>query len=106
MKRLIDNGYVERINEDNFKDRIWYIPHFGVTNVNKPGKVRLVFDAAAKLSGISLNDQLDTGPDLLQYLPGVLIRFRQFAVACKADIKDKYLRVGVRLEDRGAQMFL
>jgi len=28
--------------------RTWYIPHFAVYNVNKPGKIRLVFDAAAK----------------------------------------------------------
>ena len=81
-------------------------PHFGVRSVTKLGKVRLVFDAAAKTSGISLNDQLDSGIDLLQSLPGVLLRFRQYAVAVKGDIKDMYLCVKVRKQDRGALRFL
>ena len=68
--------------------------------------MRLVFDAAAKLADVSLNDQLMTGPDLLQTLLGVLTRFRQYPLACKADIKDMCLRVGVRPEDRGSQSFV
>ncbi|XP_076660478.1 uncharacterized protein LOC143363834 [Halictus rubicundus] len=90
MDRLIKNGYAERVDRDSTNERVWYLPHFGVRNTNKPGRVRLVFDAAAKSAGISLNYQLESGPDLLQSLPGVLIRFRQ----------------EVRKKDRGAQRFL
>ncbi|XP_076660155.1 uncharacterized protein LOC143363463 [Halictus rubicundus] len=106
MNRFIEKGYAKRVYEILNNERVWYLPHFGVRNVNKPGKIRLVFDAAAKSEGLSLNDQLETGPDLLQSLPGVLIRFRQESVAVKADIKDMFLRVKVRQEDRGAQRFL
>ena len=55
---------------------------------------------------MSLNDQLETGPDYLQSLLGVLIRFRQFPIAIKADIRDMFLRVKVRDIDRGTQRFL
>ena len=36
----------------------WYLPHFAVFNPNKPGKLRFVFDAAAKAGSASLNDTL------------------------------------------------
>ena len=106
MQRFIDKGYAKKVEKGSIYNRVWYIPHFGVTNVNKPGKVRLVFDSAAKVKGISLSDQLDAGPDLLQNLAGVLIRFRQYAVAMKGDISDMFLRIQMREEDRGAQRFL
>ena len=107
MDRFIKKGYAEKLNKTEKRpSREWYLPHFGVTNINKPNKVRLVFDAAAKSGGVSLNDQLDAGPDLLQSLPGVLIRFRQYEIAAKGDIADMFLRIKVRESDRGAQRFL
>ena len=48
MERLIENGYAKTVDKNVKRLRIWYIPHFGVENANKPDKVRLVFDAAAK----------------------------------------------------------
>ena len=106
MQRVIDLKYAVKVNETMQRSRIWYVPHFETFNINKPNKIRSVFDAAAKTEGISLNDQLDAGPDLLESLIGVMLRFRQYFVAFIADIKDMYLRVKVREEDRGAQRFL
>ena len=40
MNRLIDKKFAVKV-EDSPKGLIWYLPHFGVKNVNKPGKVRL-----------------------------------------------------------------
>jgi len=34
----------------------WYLPHHAVQNVNKPGKIRVVFDCLAKYGGTSLNE--------------------------------------------------
>ena len=47
MNRLIENGFAIKARESPKEDRQWYLLHFGVQNINKPGKVRLVFDAAA-----------------------------------------------------------
>ena len=54
-----------------------YIPHHGVTHPNKPGKVRIVFDATAEYDNKSLNGSLLVGPDLLNNLVAVILRFRQ-----------------------------
>lgn len=51
-------GYARKLREDELRmesSRTWYLPHFAVYNPNKPGKLRLVFDAAAKVNDCSLN---------------------------------------------------
>ena len=63
----------------------WFLPHHPVLNPNKPGKVRMVMGARAKYNGVSLNDELLVGPDLLNNLCGVLLRFREERVAIAAD---------------------
>ncbi|KAL9958197.1 hypothetical protein ACROYT_G035176 [Oculina patagonica] len=53
----------------------------------KPGKTRVVFDCAAKLRGMSLNDHLLKGPDLTSSIVGVLKRFRHERVALAVDVE-------------------
>ena len=73
---------------------------------NKPGKVRIVFDAAAENNGTSLNNNLLRGPDSTNCLIGVLIRFRQENTAIVADIKSMLHQVRVREEDQDSLQFL
>lgn len=107
IDHFIAQGYASPIqNADQEAKRVWYLPHFGVTHPNKPGKVRVVFDAAAKTQGVSLNDKLLPGPDLLKSLHGVLMRFRQKPIAIVGDIKEMFLQIKIRPEDRQSQRFL
>ena len=64
----------------------------------KPGKVRIVFDCAAKYHGISLNQQFLQGPDFTNPLVEVLTRFRQ-ETAIAADIKGMFRQVYVDPKD-------
>ncbi|XP_074032901.1 uncharacterized protein [Leptinotarsa decemlineata] len=106
---MIKKNYISKISndEDNLNDgKIWYLPHFGVMNPNKPNKLRIVFDASLKSNGNSLNDFLLTGPDLYNSLQTILLNFRIKRYAFSADIKEMFLRVNVRKEDRSAQRIL
>lgn len=78
MDRLFAEGYAVQVDEcDVPRDgSFWYIPHFGALHPNKLDKVRIVWDLAYRFNGVSLNDCLLAGPDLLNCLFSVLTRFR------------------------------
>ena len=77
-----------------------------MVSVNKPGKVRVVYDCAAKSGGVSLNDNLLHRPDLVHKLFGVLLRFREGTIAVSADVKQMFHQVRVPEHDRDAFRFL
>ena len=90
----------------NRSAREWYLPHHPVINPNKSGKVRRVPNGAAKFHGSSLNKTLLVGPDLLQNLLAVLMRFRQHQYAVLAGIEGMFLQVGVLPIDQLSLRFL
>jgi hypothetical protein len=51
-------------NIEYFELSTWYLPHHAIFHPAKPGKIRIVFDAAAKFEDSSLNDNLSQGPIL------------------------------------------
>ncbi|XP_064637875.1 uncharacterized protein LOC135494055 [Lineus longissimus] len=109
------NGYIEKgfarklsvIEAEKISPKTWYIPHHGVMNPNKPGKIRVVFDAAATCQGTSLNLNLMTGPDLLNSLFGILQRFRLYRIAMCADVEGMFHMVRVpETTDADAMRFI
>ena len=105
IEDCVAKGYARRLSKEEaaaVSNITWYIPHHAVTNPNKPGKVRVVFDAAAKYNGTSLNDQLLQGPCLTNDLIGVLIRFREEEVAFSADVEGMFYQTSVTPSDTDA----
>ena len=76
MDDYLVKGYARRLPNNEALvsgPRKWYLPHFPVLNPNKPGKVRIVFDAAAEFENTSLNKNLLQGPDCTNSIVGVLM---------------------------------
>lgn len=96
MNTMLRNNYAEKINPDEVSDteKVFYIAHHGVYHKTKK-KLRVVFNCSLKYKGVSLNDNLDAGPDLTNNLLGVLLRFRQENVAFVADIQQMFYQVFV-----------
>ena len=77
-----------------------YIPHHCVFSKGKPDKIRVVFDAGAKYNNNSLSEHLLKGPDLLNNLVSILIRFCLGEFAVVGDIEQMFHQVKVRETDR------
>ena len=92
--------------DDNFNNKVNYIPHHAVTNINKLGKICIVFDVGAKCQSTFLNENLLKGPDLLNNLVRVLLRFRQGKLCVMADIEKMFHQVMVDLRDKDALRFI
>ncbi|XP_055612959.1 uncharacterized protein LOC129759515 [Uranotaenia lowii] len=103
-------GYARLATEGEIRNsdprKTWYLPLGVVVNPKKPEKIRMVWDAAATVKGVSLNSMLLKGPDQLTTLPWVLFRFRQYAVAVSGDISEMFHQIRIRPEDQQAQRFL
>ena len=110
IKEDLDKGYVVRVKDahkvESCSEQKWYLPHHPVFNPNKPGKFRRVLNGAAKFHGAYLNKSLITGPDLLQNLFYVPLRFGQHPCAVSADIGEMFFQVGVLLCDQPSLPFL
>ena len=105
INEYISKEYARKLSQEkaNWTSPITnYIPHHGIQNPNKPGKLRAVFDAAAYFNNSWLNDHLFSGPDLLNNLVGVLLRFREGKYAAVSDIEQMFHQINVRPEDQDA----
>ena len=74
--------------DDNVEvNKIWYLPHFGIYHPKKSTQILVVFDSSAEYKGTSLNKELLSGPDVLNNLHGIMIRFSQETIGVTCDIE-------------------
>ena len=84
-----------------------YIPWHSVIKKGTK-KRRVVYDASSKTGkgAYCLNDCLETGPDLMNSLYKILLRFRRHRFGCKGDIEKAFLMIEIAEEDRDALRLL
>ncbi|XP_078355162.1 uncharacterized protein LOC144639738 [Oculina patagonica] len=106
LKTLLEEGHIELLPEACIPQS--YLPHRGVVKPDRETtKLRIVHDASAKSEGgLSLNDALEKGPNLLPLLWGILLRFRVGKVGVVGDLEKAFLQLSLREEDRNVCCFL
>ncbi|XP_064470244.1 uncharacterized protein LOC135384997 [Ornithodoros turicata] len=84
------------------------MPHHAVIRESSSTtKLRVVFDASSHESDArSLNDNLESGPNLNSDLVALLLNFRKYRVALVADIEKAFLQISINDNDRDALRFL
>ncbi|XP_042073472.1 uncharacterized protein LOC121813652 [Haplochromis burtoni] len=106
MNDIIQRGDAEETDDNGPEGETWYIPHHGIYHPKKPERLRVVFDCSARHKGTCLNDHLLNGPDMINNLTGVLVRFRQHRVALMCDIEKMFHQFKVNTNDRDYLRFL
>ena len=90
----------------NHQGKTWFIPYHGVYRPSKPGKIRVVFGCSAKYDGVSVNKRLLSGPDLINQIVGILVKFKENYVAIMADIEAMFYQVFLANRHRNLLSFL
>ena len=111
MEKILERDHASPVPPEDARNKarsgqVWYLPHFGVYHPKKPTQIRVVFDSSAEYNGVSLNKELLPGPDMMNSLFGVLIRFRRENVAVMCDIEQMFHSFHVNPQHRDFLRFL
>ena len=110
IEDMVERGVAKKITmeeEMNYNGPIYYVSHHEVVKPESQSTpCRIVFNSSASYMGHNLNDYWFKGPDLLNNLLGILLRFRQDNVAFAGDIKKMYHSVGTSELDHHTHRFL
>ena len=111
MEKILSKGHASPVPQVDVKSesqsgKVWYLPHFGVYHPKKPTQIRVVFDSSAEFEGVSLNKELLSGPDMMNSLLGVLIRFRRENTAVMCDVEQMFHSFHVNPSHRDFLRFL
>ena len=87
MSEMAFSRQLSKQELEEYNGPIHYISHHEVLRPeSKSTPVRIVFNSSAVFRGHRLNDYWMKGPDLLNNLFGVVLRFREYEVAFIGDI--------------------
>jgi hypothetical protein len=110
MIRMNDLGFSRKLSKEEletYTGPIHYISHHEVLRPeSKSTPLRIVFNSSAVYRGHKLNDYWMKGPDLLNDLFGVLLRFRECQAAVLGDISKMYHRILIPEVDQQVHRFL
>ena len=107
---MIERNVARKLSKeeiDKYDGPVQYISHHEVLkkdSVSTP--CRIVFNSSAKHNGYSLNDYWAKGPDVINNMLGILLRFREGQFALAGDIRKMYHSVYLSTLDSHTHRFL
>ena len=96
-------------NFDSFSDKSQtFLPHDGVwKETSTTTKLRTVFNGSSKVkTGVSVNDLLHVGPNLLQNPVALICAWHRYKIALSADVEKMFRQIGVEQCDQPFQSIL
>ncbi|XP_018339113.1 PREDICTED: uncharacterized protein LOC108746690, partial [Trachymyrmex septentrionalis] len=100
------DGIIEQVPASEVTKWGHYLLHRPVLKENSSTKVRPVFDASSHEKSPSLNQCLEIGPNLIELIPSILLRFRKCKYGVISDIKRAFLQISIHPKDRDFLRFL
>ena len=110
-------GIIERVPESQVMSAqphpefnlVHYLPHHGVVRQDHTTtKLHIVYDGSARLTrdDCFFNNCLQVGPNFIQKLFNILIKFRSHPIAITSDIEKAFLMISISRVDRDVLRFL
>ncbi|GFU93829.1 transposon Tf2-6 polyprotein [Trichonephila clavipes] len=107
FKEWLNEEVIEKLPKEEIGKSSYYLPHRGVFKKNSTAIVCPVFDASCRVKNVpSLNDCLEKGPNLIEQIPPLLMKFRLNAIGVIAHIRKAFLQISVAEEDQDYLRFL
>lgn len=107
MEQMKFSRKLSKEGEQAYQDLVHYIPHYAVISQEKKSMpVRIVFNSSSEYKGHMLHDYCRKGPDLLNRIFGVILRFREREVAIMGDISKMYHRILIPVQDQHVHRLL
>ncbi|XP_071946012.1 uncharacterized protein [Antedon mediterranea] len=110
IKEMVDMKFARKLSDkelSSYGGPVHYISHHGVLRPDKKSTpLRIVFNSSAMYQGHCLNEYWMKGPDMLNDLFGVILRFRENETAIIGDISKMYHRVLIPIRDQHVHRFL
>ncbi|XP_068687785.1 uncharacterized protein [Montipora foliosa] len=110
MEKMENMKFARKLSkeeQDKYNGPVHYIPHHAVLRPDKKSTpVRIVFNSSSTFQGHVLNDCWKKGPDLLNGIFGVVLRFREKEVAVLGDISKMYHRILIPERDQHVHRYL
>lgn len=108
FKEWQQEGIIELVPMEELGNFGHYLPHRPVIKESSlTTKIRPVFDASAhEKEKPSLNSCLEKGANLIELIPSILLKFREFRIGVVSDIRKAFLQISLHKFDRDFLRFL